>query len=150
MNKEKLIDQLNLLITRNFDASKGYRNAALRVSDLPLRKWLKNSARDRKQYITNLSREVRLLNGTPDQGTSLKGDLHRTWLDFKAEIFDGDITILQECITGENTLLSNYKMVLEHNDLPDTLEVLLSNQVQEIKRSLDGLKHMGAAKGSYS
>jgi len=150
MDKQQLIDQLNLLITRNFDANKGYTEAAMRVSDLQLRKWLQENAKHRKQYISDLSREVRLLDGTPDQGTSLRGDLHRTWLDFKAEIYDSYAAVLQECITGEKTLVNNYAQVLEEKDLPNALETLLNNQLQQIKQSLTALESIEESVSAYS
>lgn len=150
MKNQKIIDQLNLLITRNSDASKGYAEAAMRVNDLELRKWLAGNAKHRRQYITDLSEEVRALDGTPDQGTSLKGDLHRTWLDFKAEIYDSDAAILQECVAGENTLLSNYEEVLAEGTLPDRLEAFLQKELQQIKQNLATLEKLEESISSHS
>lgn len=150
MDKQHLIDQLNLLITRNFDAKQGYKEAAMRVSDVKLGQWLKENAKQRKQYIIDLSREVKILNGTPDQGTSLKGDLHRTWMDFKAEIYDSDSAILQECLVGENKLINNYEQVLSSSELSDTLEALLRNQLHQIKQSRAALNKIEDSVSSFS
>ena len=139
MHTEKLISALNDLLTRNHDAKKGYIEAGNDVSNITLRNWLFDNSQKRASYIQELNTQIQALAGKPDHGTSFLGDLHRTWMDFKSNITDGDTAVLNECIRGEEHAVQDYDKVLELSMTTAIREVLL-RQRRNIEDSLNALR----------
>ncbi|MEL6945414.1 MAG: PA2169 family four-helix-bundle protein [Bacteroidota bacterium] len=140
MNTEKLIGALNDLLTRNHDAKKGYTEAGNDVSDGLLRKWLFDNAEKRDAYIKELHNTIRSLAGTPDHGTSFLGDMHRTWIDFRANLTDGDTAVMNECIRGEERALEDYEKVLNELTMTTAIREILLRQRRNIEDALQSLK----------
>lgn len=140
MQKDKVVSALNDLLTRNYDAKKGYTEAGNDVSDKLLRKWLFENSEKRDQFIRELHKEIHTLAGEPDHGTSFLGDMHRAWIDFKSNIISGDIVVLTECIRGEEKALKDYIQVLDDLEMPVTVREVLVKQRDIISDSLVALR----------
>lgn len=144
MNTTLVISGLNDLLTRSYDAQKGYQESANNVSDLALRQWLFDNAATRTKMIKRLESEVKLLGGSPDDGSSFLGALHRVWIDFKANVTENDHVVLTECLRGEEYALEDYSRVLEEIPMAMSTTLILKDQRQEIEDSLKALRILEA------
>ena len=82
-NKQKLIDNFNHLLQRTFDAKNGFLEAGNAASYGPLREFLFNQAEQRERFANELGQQIIALGGKHDMSTTIEGDLHRFWIDFK-------------------------------------------------------------------
>lgn len=139
-NNDRIVSALNDLLTRNYDAKKGYVEAGNDVSSGTLRKWLFENAEHRQVFIADLELEIKMLGSTPDSGSSFLGRLHRAWIDFKSQLTDGDVVVLEECIRGEERALEDYDKVLGEVQVHDRLNKLITDQRNTISKSLNSLK----------
>ena len=136
-NHRKIIDELNDIIQKNYDAVKGYRKVAEHANETRLVNFFNSQARERERFITDLQNEVRSLGGTPEKDGSNKGSLHRAWIDFKTALsFDKEESVLEACITGEKNSINEYNDLLEESGLPSTTRTLLMSQKQAVASAL--------------
>lgn len=140
MNTEDIIGVLNDLLTINHDAKEGYIEAGNDVDNRMLRKWLFNNSERRQIYIQTLEEQIHLFGGEANHGLSLLGTLHRAWIDFKSNVIDGDIAILEECIRGEQKALEDYDKFINQQYLPTSLKDILQIQRNGIAASLNSLE----------
>jgi uncharacterized protein (TIGR02284 family) len=114
MDKSKLIDDLNLLLTRNNDAVVGYKNATEDVQDDDLRMFFHKQAGHRRDFGDRIKMEIEKMGGEAVKGTSLTADFHRVWMDLKAFLgSNNEKAVLSEAMRGEKKALDNYNEVLE-------------------------------------
>jgi len=144
MNSSKMnIDKLNGLLTRNYDAVKGYREASLSVNHIELKNWMIDKADKRERFISDLSSEIRLNGGEPAEGTSLLADLHRIYIDWSSDIISKpDEHVIEECIRGEEKAKDDFEDVLEDENLTPSLNALVNRELREINDSIIRLKHL--------
>ncbi len=139
--REEIINTLNDLLTRNFDAAKGYREAANDMNELDIRNWLLRNAEIRDGFINDLEKTIIAGGGKADRGSSFLGTLHRAWLDLKADFTQYDTsTILEECKRGEEKAMEDYQKVLETQSMPPDLRVMVKAQHDQIAKSLKNLE----------
>ncbi|MEM8527351.1 MAG: PA2169 family four-helix-bundle protein [Bacteroidota bacterium] len=129
IDHSKAIDALNDLLARNYDAEKGYKQAAEQVEETRLVSWFNSKAQERYDFGHEIKEEIRSLGGTPEKGTTVKGDLHRTWLNVKSALsLDTTEAILEECERGEETFVETYDEALKDTALPASTRSLLIGQ----------------------
>jgi uncharacterized protein (TIGR02284 family) len=121
-----LIDRLNDLITKNYDAEKGYEKTAALVEDSQLSTFFKHQAKSRYDFGHVLKAEIKSTGGDIDKGTGIKGDLHRAWMSVKDTFTgtDGKAT-LEGVINGEETAVAEYKEVLQEATLAPTTQKVM-------------------------
>lgn len=130
----EVFDQLNKLLTRSYDAEKGYAEAAENVKSTELKSLFMAQSRQRAEFAQALDREIRAIGGEPDNGTSLASDLHRAWINIKAAFAgDDDKALVEECNRGDKEALDNYNSVLQETDLMPSTRHLLLNQKEKIE-----------------
>jgi uncharacterized protein (TIGR02284 family) len=135
------IDHLNLLLARSYDAEKGYKKAAEDVENVLLKSFLEKYSQQRYDFGHQLKAEVRNLGGEPQDGTSLLGDLHRAWIDFRSALATKDeLAVLDECERGEETAIKNYLEVLDDTTLPESTRTLLMKQRDLIGEAVQKIK----------
>ncbi len=136
-NHRKIIEELNDIIEKNYDAVRGYRKVADYANETRLINFFNGQARERERFITELQNEVRSLGGTPETDGSNKGSLHRAWIDFKTALsFDKEESVLEACITGEKNSINEYDDLLGESALPSTTRTLLMSQKQAVQSAL--------------
>ncbi|AGC75598.1 uncharacterized protein (TIGR02284 family) [Nonlabens dokdonensis] len=135
---------LNDLLEKTYDAQRGYANAAEVTEHVQLKRWLAQQGARRTEFAASLSGEIKNMNKEPDNDGSMKGDLHRSWMNIKAALsLNTDEAILEECITGEKAAVEEYNEVLEHkSELPQTVVSILEAQKDEIKSTLNQVKSL--------
>lgn len=135
---------LNDLLEKTYDAQRGYANAAEITEHVQLKRWFAQQGVRRTEYAASLSTELKNMNLEPQLDGSVKGDLHRGWMNLKAALSSNkDETILEECITGEKKAIEEYNEVLEHkNTLPPTVVSILQAQKDEIQSTVNTIKRL--------
>lgn len=134
---------LNDLIEINNDRVAGYQKALeeLHPEDADLKSLFVEMVRQSHRHKADLVREIQVLGGNPDAGTTNSGKIYRAWMDIKA-IFTGHDreTILNNCEFGEDAAQKSYRMALETEGLSAHLRTLISTQQDELKVSHDQIK----------
>ncbi|WP_339700937.1 PA2169 family four-helix-bundle protein [uncultured Marixanthomonas sp.] len=138
-----LVNNLQGLLKKNYDAEKGFTKAMEDAKDSNLKRFLEQQARQRNKFATELDNEIRSLNEKPAEEGSTTGDIHRTWIDIKTA-FTGkdDEAVLEECIRGEKASMEEYEETLNENRFPPKLQKTLNNQLSEIKGTVAKVKNL--------
>lgn len=138
MNKEKVISGLNDLLAKNYDAERGYNNAAQKSENPVLKSFYRSKASNRYSYGHQIKDILSSMNAEIDEGTSLKGDLHNAWINFRNIFsFDTEEAILDEVERGEEASLNEYDQFLKNNDLSVEVRQVITYQRNNIARALN-------------
>jgi len=143
MTKETVINELNDLLTRNYDAEKGYINIQNETTDPQLRAFFREKIANRYQFGHQIKDLIRAYGGEPDKGGSLKGKLHRTWIDIKANMTNDDPeALLEEIERGEESFLETYEDMLENKDLPSDVRRVIQRQYHSARITLNRVEKL--------
>ena len=141
-NKE-IVEVLNDLLERNYDAEKGYKKAAEDIDNSLLKDFFRDYSGQRYNFGHELKEEIRKLGGEPEKGSSTKADLHRTWIDLKSLVTGKDTeAVVKECIRGEKKALEDYEDALRRNDLPATSREVVQRQHDRIQNAINRLNQI--------
>ncbi|MGV3636139.1 MAG: PA2169 family four-helix-bundle protein [Flavobacteriales bacterium] len=139
------LTQLNNVKDLLVDSQKGYREAAARVEDLELKGILTHLSDSRTPLLAAMDRliEAAAPDQPPREGGTLKGDLHRTWMDVRDSLSTSEnANVLAECERGEEFLLMRYEEVLKRDDLVPVTRNTLQEQHAVVKGNLDRVKQL--------
>lgn len=144
MNYTKEVSKkLNDLLEKNYDAEKGYKFAAEKVKNTKLKSFFSERAQERYDFGHELKSEIRNFGEKPEKGTSLKGDIHRSWMNLKTTFSsDKEEALLEEAIRGEKAAVEEYNEVLEDENIPESTKDLLMKQRNAIIATLDKEKEL--------
>ena len=144
-NLEKLNSKLNDLVTKNYDAEKGYKQAADLAESTQLKAFFKNQAQNRYDFGHALKAEIKSTGGDVDKGTSFTGDAHRAWMSIKdAFSANDDKAMLQEVVRGEEEAVEEYQEVMRETQLAPTTQDLLKKQVHSVQSALSKARTLEA------
>ncbi|QYA25138.1 PA2169 family four-helix-bundle protein [Gramella sp. MT6] len=133
--------KLNELLEKNYDAEKGYKLAAEKVKDERLKNFFSERAQERYDFGHELKSEIRNFGENPDKGTSIKGDVHRSWMNLKTSLSnDKDEAVLEEAVRGEKAAVEEYEAILKESDIPASTGNILMKQKNAIVASLNEVK----------
>ncbi len=140
---DRQVEALNDLLVKNYDSENGYKEALTETDNAHLKEYFKRQAAQRGQYINELDKAVRDLNAEPAASGSTGGSLHRVWIDFKTA-FTGkdDESILEECIRGDKTAVSEYQEVLGDSAFSEGTRKTVQLQLNGIQNTLDTIKRL--------
>lgn len=140
---EKIADKLNDLLEKNYDSEKGYKLAEEKVNDPQLKELFRSRAQNRYDFGHEIKAEIKKYGESPDKGTSVKGDLHRTWMNIKSSLSSNtEEAILEEAIRGEKAAVSDYDSVINEKEIPSTTKDMLIRQRDHIKSALEKVKNL--------
>lgn len=143
MKHEKIIDALNTLLTRNYDAEKGYSEAARGSKNVAFKDWMKDMSNKRKQFGISIKEEIMSLGGKPETGSSFLAGMHRYWIDFKTDHINDEVeAIIDEIQFGEERAIEDYKKVLDETTMLESTRTLLSKQLNQIKEDVKSLTEL--------
>lgn len=140
-NLNEITSKLNDALEKNYDAIKGYRNAADQVNNQELKTFFNDQVAERRNFATQLSGEITALGGEPVTDGSLSGSVHRSWMNItNALSTDKEENVIEECIRGEKAAKNEYQEILESN-LPkaSNLSTIISLHQQEIDQAVNKL-----------
>ncbi|MGO3181709.1 MAG: ferritin-like domain-containing protein [Aequorivita sp.] len=140
-NHDKLVDNLQELLEKNYDAQNGFTKAMEEAKNPNLKGFLQKQAAQRSRFSNELTNELRNLNEEPKESGSIKGDLHRTWIDIKSAVSGNeDEAVLEECIRGEKASWDEYDTKLKKENFPPNIASVLNKQASEIHNTLSKVK----------
>ncbi|WP_378187482.1 PA2169 family four-helix-bundle protein [Aquimarina sp. W85] len=143
---KNIIEVINNLIEKNYDANKGYLKAAEKVDATNLAIYFKENASNRLEFAEMLKNELHTYaeHDKIKSDGSTTGTLHRTWMDIKSAFSsDNDEQILEECIRGDKASLAEYEEALEtYAELPPRFKRLIQEQITTVRTTLNRIKSL--------
>ncbi len=140
---KKIVDNLQDLLEKNYDAEKGFTKAMKDAKNPQLKGFLKKQAVQRSRFATEITQELRSLNEEPKESGSVTGSLHRTWIDIKSALSgNDDEAVLEECIRGEKASAEEYQEKLKEQNFPPQISNVLQKQAAEINTTLSRVKSL--------
>lgn len=141
---EEVVNNLNELLEKNYDAEKGFKKALEDSENPSLRKFFKKQAVIRNRFKTEIEKELHDLNAHPKvKKGSATGTLHRVWIDIKTALSkNDDESVLEECIRGEKASVKEYDEKLKKTHFPPHIKTMLKSQLMEIKNTVSTVKRL--------
>ena len=137
---EKISNKLNELLEKNYDAEKGYLNAADHVESSRLKIFFKKRATERSEFAKNLRTEILSYGQIPEDDGSLKGTMHRNWMSLKSLFSSNDEeAILEEALRGEKESLDEYTNILKEDSFAPSTKKMLETQKLQIQTAINSL-----------
>lgn len=131
---KEMSSKLNELLEKNYDAEAGYKQAAEKVENVKLKKFFSQQAQHRYDFGHELKTEIRNYGESPDKGTSIKGDVHRTWIDIKTALSSNkEESLFEEVKRGEHAAVEDYNKIISDTTLPPTTQSILTKQRDSIQ-----------------
>ena len=116
---------LNELIETCKDGEQGFIRAAEDVKETTLKKVFTEGAGRCRSGASELQTLVRNMGGTPEEDGSVKGAIHRGWMDLKTKFTSRDsVAVLEEVERGEDYAKARYAQALKA-DLPPNIRAVL-------------------------
>ena len=142
MDRNDEIKKMNDLHELLADSRKGYHEAAEKVDSPQLGQFLQRLSAQRDSMQTELAGEIRRFkNDDRLQDGTVKGTLHRAWMDIRDALgASDDINMLDECERGEKYLVERFDEVLNNADIAPTSKQLVSIQRQQVQENLAQVK----------
>jgi len=137
------IEMLNDLVQINNDRIAGYEKALkeLKDDDQDLKTLFGNMIDQSREARLALGNEVQVLGADMDAGTTSSGKIYRAWMGLKVSITGSTRhSILASCEYGEDAAQKAYYAVLESEDLPAYLRVMVMKQKDQLRQSHDEIK----------
>lgn len=142
-HNEKLVESLQELLQKNYDAEQGFKKVMVKAENPLLKNWLQKKAALRASFATEIDQELRKLNAEPREEGSLAGSAHRVWIDLKTALSsDRDEALLEECIRGERASVEEYRTQLESPYVTGSVETLLDRQRSKVEETLRTVKRL--------
>lgn len=135
-----VVSILNNLIETCKDGQEGFKTCAEDTKNPELKALFTKHAEECAHAAGELQTEVIALGGTPEDSTSVSGDLHRRWVDVKS-IFTGkdEEAVLNEAERGEDVAMKAYKEALAE-PLPANVYAIIERQFHGVQRNHDQIK----------
>lgn len=141
-----LLKDLSELLT---DSQRGYAEAADRVDSPEVKAILLKLGNGRAPLIAQIDAEMAVDSNGPPQGGTVKGTLHRAWIDIREALArSSEHAVLDECERGEEYLLQRYATVLADDRVPLHVKTVLRTHPAAIQADLDRVKAMKQASRS--
>ncbi|WP_263262593.1 PA2169 family four-helix-bundle protein [Pseudomonas sp. RIT-PI-S] len=137
---KEVVKTLNELIQTCKDGQEGFKACADDVKNPELKALFVKHAQECGSAAGELQAEVTALGGSPEDSTSVAGDLHRRWVDVKS-IFTGksEEAVLNEAERGEDVAIKAYKEALAQ-PLPANVYAIVERQFHGVQRNHDQIK----------
>ncbi|MDT0688016.1 ferritin-like domain-containing protein [Autumnicola psychrophila] len=140
---EKVANKLNELLKKNYDSEKGFKFAAEKVKNNQLKSFFKDKAQQRYDFGHELKSEIANFGESPDKGSSIAGDAHRTWMNLKASLSsDKEEAVLEEAVRGEKAAVEDYEDILKDPDIPASTGNILLKQKNAIMATFNEVKSL--------
>lgn len=136
----EMSNKLNDLLERTYDAEKGFKQAAENVKNPVLKEFFEKRAKQRYDFGHELKKEIKSFGQIPDKGGSIKGKIHRNWMNVKNLLaMNEEAAMLKEVERGEQEAIDTYNDILHEKEfvLPPSTESLLMRQRNAIRESLE-------------
>ncbi len=134
---DRLVQNLQQLLVKNYDADKGIRKALKEVKTKQVKDYFKKEALRHQRFATELDRIIHSLNATPLEEGSAVGRFHRIWMDIMLVVSgNDDKTILSETKRGQKATIQEYEEKLKTEKFPPRIAEVLKRQLEELKTNI--------------
>jgi uncharacterized protein (TIGR02284 family) len=135
-----VVDVLKDLVECCKDGEYGFRECAEQAKREDLRSVFLQRADDCRRGAQELNQLLRDCGGTPEDGGSALGAMHRGWVSIKSKLttYD-DKAVLEEAERGEDNAKARYMKALQKN-LPASVRMVVERQMQGVQRNHDQVK----------
>ena len=145
LTKETL-DGLQELIEVNIDSGKGFAAAAEKIENPDIAMYFRRCGERRQGFAGELQRVVGLNGQEPEHTGTVKGAIHRWWLNVRGTVQQGDEhAVLAEAERGEDAIKHTYEDVLKKTT-GSPLNGVLLRQYSSIKETHDTIRDMRDAR----
>lgn len=136
----QIVQNLQELLVKNYDANKGFKKAVKEVKSQELKNHLKLQALLHHQNATQIDKLLHSLNAKPLEEGSIIGRFHRIWMYvIKGISGNDDQSIFQECIRGQRATMREYLDKLK-SPLPPEIKELLKNHLVNLEKSVSDVR----------
>ena len=140
LGNDDVVDVLNDLLETCRDSEQGFRASAEQAQTGELQNLLARRATDCASAAAELELAVRTHGGTPADGGTMTGAMHRGWVAIKTALMaNDDKAVLEECERAEDAAVSSYRKALKQ-PLPPGVRALVERQAQGAQRNHDEIK----------
>lgn len=140
VSNDQVIDILNDLLENTRDGEYGFRACAKEVDSAQLKPVFESRASQCASAASELADLIRQLGGTPDEGGTVSGAVHRGWVHVKGAVgANSPLSMLEECERGEDAALARYRKALKA-DLPAGVRMLVQRQADGAQANHDQIK----------
>lgn len=130
--RSRVFRNLNACIDVSTDSEKGFAVAAADVRDPALKSLFEHYASERAGQARALQAAVGRMGAVPVNGGTVRGTLHRGWMETKQVVRGpADRLVLEECERGERKALDTYDDAFVEcplDELPPRVRALLIEQ----------------------
>ncbi|QXP60793.1 ferritin-like domain-containing protein [Olleya sp. HaHaR_3_96] len=138
-----LVNTLQDLLQKNYDAEAGYKQVMQKTENAPLKNWMQQKALQRNTFATELDFQIRKHNAEPKTSGTITADLHRGWINVKSTLSsETDEALLEECIRGEKASLSEYEEKLEQFNEDSEIKTIIESQLTTVRSALSTVKRL--------
>ena len=139
---EEVAKKLNNLLEKNYDAEKGYQDAAEQIENPKMKDFLQKQAQKRYDFGHEIKTEIKNYGEQPDKGGSAKGTVHRAWMDLKAAVASSsEEQVMEEVQRGEQSAINEYNEVISETSLPTSVQQILTKQRDQIVEAQQSAKN---------
>ena len=122
------------------DGEYGFRASAAQVTRADLQATLTQRGDDCRDAAHELYDQIRSLGGSPPDGGTAGGAMHRGWVAVKTKLSGhDDVTVLDECERAEDAAVARYRKALKES-LPTSIRMLVERQLQGAIGNHDRIK----------
>lgn len=140
LDNQEVVDVLNDLLETSRDGEQGFRTSAEQAQTSEIQSFLARRAGDCAKAAAELEQAVRAHGGTPADGGTMTGAMHRGWVAIKtAMMANDDKAVLEECERGEDAAVASYRKALQHA-LPPGVRSLVERQAAGAQRNHDEVR----------
>jgi len=141
--QKQLVENLQELLVKNYDANKGFKKAVREAGDPQLKEYFKVQAFMHQRYATEIDKLIHSLNHTPMEEGSMAGRFHRIWMDvLKAITGNDDESILEECRRGQTATMKGYRDKLRNYKFSSEIKEILKKHLVELELTLEEIKEL--------
>jgi len=142
LSNDDVVDVLNDLLEITRDGRKGFLACAEEVESASMKQLFvsrADSCRDGEQELVAL---ICQYGGTPADGGTAAGALHRGWVHVKGTVgADSELSMLESCERGEDAAVAQYRKALKQN-LPADVRAAVQRQADGAQRNHDQIRDL--------
>ena len=140
VDKSEVVEVLNDLIEVSKDGEYGFKECADHAKSPEMKSTLSARSRDCASGAAELQRLVSSYGGTPEDGGSALGAVHRGWVSVRTALTSkDDLAVLEEAERGEDSALKAYREA-SAKSLPPDVQAVIAKQLQGAQRNHDQIK----------
>lgn len=141
MDNEHVVNILNDLIETCNDGEYGFDSCAKHAATPETQQLFSRRAAQCREATQELRTLVLQYHGTPDDGGSASGALHRGWVAVIGTLTGAsDKRMLEEAERGEDAALGRYRKALREEGLPAEVRSVIERQMAGVQQNHDQIK----------